>query len=195
MQKFSFRTHDKMKEVLMHPEALGPNAHYYVMRGGSKEGNITVWEPGEVGGEYIKTYGHYHVGELNETYEVLAGEGFVLLQKRAAGSGEKPLDEVIEDFQAIPVRQGACVRIPHEYGHLAVNIGKTHLVTLDDSPVDTRDLDPVLAPGHADYEPVRRMHGFAYYVVEHNGKPALAKNPRYKEIRKADFGGLEVVPV
>ena len=194
MQKFSFRTHEKMREVLMHPEARGPEAHYYVMRGGSKEGNITVWEPGEVGGEYIKTYGHYHVGDFSETYEVLSGEGVLLLQKRALGPGGKFLDEVLEDFQAIPVRQGSCIRIPHEYGHLLANTGPTFLVTRDDSPVDLRDLDPVGAPSHANYEPVRRMSGFAYYVVERGGKPALAKNPRYKEVRKTNLAGLSVVP-
>ncbi len=194
MDKFALRSHEKMKEVLMHPEAAGPDAHYYMVRGGSKEGNITVWEAGDVGGEYIKTYGHYHAGNLSETYEVLAGDGILVLQKRALDANGKPLDDVVEDFQAVPVRQGSCVRIPHEYGHLVANIGTTHLVTLDDSPVDTRDLDPVRNPSHADYEPVRRMRGFAYYVVEHNGKPALAKNPRYKEVRKTNFGGLHLVP-
>lgn len=193
MQKFTTRTHEKMKEVLMHPEAAGPDAHYYMIRGGAEAGNITIWEPGDVGGEYIKTYGHYHVGDFNETYEVLSGEGILLLQKRATDPGGKLLDEVIEDFQAIQARQGACLRIPREYAHLMANTGKTHMVTFDDSPVNARDIDPVGAPSHADYEPMRRMRGFAYYVIEHNGKPALAKNPRYKEIRKTDFGGLSVV--
>ncbi len=193
MEHLAVRTHEKMKEVLMHPEASGPATHYYMIRGGSERGNITVWEVGEVGGEYIKTYGHYHVGDLNETYEILAGDGVVLLQKRALDAQGKQLDDVVEDFQAIPVRQGSCVRIPHEYGHLVANTGKTYLVTADDSPVDFGDKDPVSMPGHADYEPVKRMRGFAYYVVEHNGRPALAKNPLYKEVLKTDFGGLEVV--
>ena len=37
-----------------------------MIRGGTDKRNITVWEPGTVGGEYIKAYGHYHVGDLNE---------------------------------------------------------------------------------------------------------------------------------
>jgi len=37
-------------------------------------------------------------------------------------------------------------------------------------------------PGHADYEAVRRMQGFCYYVVERGGKPALIKNPKYNKI-------------
>ena len=47
-------------------------------------------------------------------------------------------------------------------------------------------------PSHADYENVKKMHGFAYYVVEKDGAPALVPNPLYKEVRKTDFGGLPV---
>ena len=68
LKPFADRSHEKMKEVLMHPEAQGPEIHYYMIRGGKDKKNITVWEVGTVGGEYIKTYGHYHVGTLDETY-------------------------------------------------------------------------------------------------------------------------------
>ena len=37
------------------------------------------------------------------------------------------------------------------------------------------------------------MRGFAYYVVEHNGKPALVKNKLYKEVRKTELAGLPVI--
>jgi hypothetical protein len=37
------------------------------------------------------------------------------------------------------------------------------------------------------------MRGFAYYVVEHNGKPALIRNKLYKQIIKEDFGGIPVI--
>ena len=47
-------------------------------------------------------------------------------------------------------------------------------------------------PGHADYEAVKKMHGFAYYVVEHNGAPALVANTLYTEVRAADIGGLTI---
>jgi hypothetical protein len=47
-------------------------------------------------------------------------------------------------------------------------------------------------PGHADYEPVRRMHGFAYYLVEHEGAPALVKNARYGEVKAVEAGGIPV---
>ena len=66
-EPYAARTHEKMQEVLMQPEASGPAIHYYMIRGGSNKRNITVWEAGTVGNEYIKTYGHYHLGNLDET--------------------------------------------------------------------------------------------------------------------------------
>ena len=37
-------------------------------------------------------------------------------------------------------------------------------------------------PGHADYEPLKKMQGACYYVVEENGKPKLIKNKNYKVV-------------
>lgn len=180
LKPFADRPHEKMKEVLMHPEAEGPQVHYYMIRGGSGKTNITVWETGTVGGEYIKTYGHYHVGHLDETYHVLAGEGVILLQSRRKNQSGNPIDDEIEAFYAIKVKTGDRVFIPSGIGHLAVNVGKVWLVTSDDSPVNFAEADPVSLPGHADYTPIKKLRGFAYYLVEENGKPALIKNHNYK---------------
>ena len=60
-------------------------------------------------------------------------------------------------------------------------------------PVNFGEKDPTSLPGHADYKLVQQMQGFAYYVVEHDGKPALKKNPHYKNIKKEDLGGLPVI--
>lgn len=174
----------------MNPEASGPAVHYYMIRGGKDKRNITVWETGTVGGEYIKTYGHYHLGQLDETYKILQGEGIALLQKRVEENGQ-PVADKIEEFKAIKVRAGDSVYMPAGYGHLVVNTGKTWLVTSDNSPVEGAG-DSASMPGHADYEPVKQMRGFAYYVVERNGNPYLVPNKLYKEIRKTDFGGLPV---
>lgn len=175
LKPFAGRSHGEMKDVLLHPGAPGPEIHYYMIRGGKDKTNITVWETGTVGGEYIKTYGHYHVGKLDETYLILQGEGIVLLQKR---KDEK--DDEIESFYAIRVKTGNIVFIPSGMGHLVVNTGKTWLVTSDNSPVNFAEADPVSLPGHADYEAVKKMHGFAYYVVEEDKQPILVKNPNYK---------------
>ncbi len=190
-EPYAARTHEKMKEVLMAPDAVGPAIHYYMIRGGSEKRNITVWETGTVGGEYVKTYGHYHVDNLREIYWVLAGEGAVILQKLVSENGVMQADRV-EDFKVIPVKQGDKVEIPGDYGHLALNWGKTWFVTEDDSPVATSG-DSASMPVHANYELVKQMRGFAYYVVEKNGKPILIPNKLYKEVRKTDFGGLTLL--
>ncbi len=190
---YAARTHEKMQEVLMDPNGEGPAIHYYMIRGGVDQKNITVWEPGTISGEYIKTYGHYHVGQLDEHYEILFGEGVALLQKlKTDENGEMSADQV-EEFKAIVTKIGDKIYMAPGYGHLLVNTGTTYFATADDSPVYFDDPDPAGLPGHADYQPVKEMKGFAYYVVEHEGKPALKRNPLYKSIEKEDLGGLPVV--
>jgi glucose-6-phosphate isomerase, archaeal len=188
-EHLAVRPHEKMRDVLMSADSPGPSVHYYMIRGGVDQKNITVWEPGTVGGEYIKTYGHYHVGQLDETYWVLFGEGVIVQQKLVDENDPTR----VELFRAIVVKPGDSVYMPPGHGHLAVNTGNTYFVTADDSPVNFGDKDPVSMPGHADYEMVKKMRGFAYYVVEHDGKPALKKNPLYTEVQKTDFGGLPVI--
>lgn len=186
---FGTRPHEKMKEVLMDPDASGPEVHYWMIRGGSEKGNITVWETGLVGREYIKTYGHYHVDDLPETYWFLAGEGIAILQKKA-GDGSDP--SKLEAVRIIPVKAGDQLDIPAWWGHLVVNTGDTHLVTKDDSPVAGVG-DSASMPQHADYTDVQKMKGFAYYVVNEGGKPALVKNPLYKSIETEELGGLDII--
>src|SRR3989344_9369480 len=101
-QHYASRTHEKMREVLMDPNAEGPEVHYHMIRGSNNQ-NITVWEPGKAGQEYIKTYGHYHVGNLDETYWILYGEGIAVVQKRIEQNG-KPVDDEIEQVYAVNVK-------------------------------------------------------------------------------------------
>lgn len=187
-EPYAARVHEKMLDVLMDPSASGPAIHYYMVRGGHQKRNVTVLETGTVGGEYIKTYGHYHIGALDETYWFSHGEGVALLQKLA----NPAVHDVVESFQAVRVKAGESVYMPPAHGHLMVNTGKEWLVMVDDSPVEGTG-DSASMPGHADYEPVKAMQGFAYYVVEHDGAPALKKNPRYKEVRSVDAGGLPII--
>lgn len=184
---FAERKSEKMQEVLMNPDVSGPEVHYYMIRGGKDKTNITVWEAGTIDGEYIKTYGHYHVGDISETYTILQGTGILLLQKRKISEDGKPLDDEITEFKALSVKAGDKIFINPEIGHLMVNTGKTWLVTSDDSPVYMDDKDPVGMPGHADYEPVKRMSGFAYFVIEKDGVPTLVKNPKYKSTPEAEI--------
>lgn len=187
LKPFAERPHEKMQEVLMHPEAEGPEIHYYMIRGGDKKKNVTVWETGTVGGEYIKTYGHYHVGKLDETYWIVNGEGIVLLQKRKADSNGNEIDNELEFFKAIKVSAGERVFIPSGVGHLVVNTGNTWLVTIDDSPVNFEEVDPVSLPGHADYEAVKKMKGFGYYIISENGVPKAVENPNYVNLPSVEW--------
>lgn len=189
---YAARTHEAMKPVLKNPEAAGPAVHYYMIRGGKDQRNVTVWEPGKVGDEYIKTFGHYHIGQLDETYWFKLGEGVLLMQKLEERDGQL-VPERVAEFKAVRVKAGDEQFIPAGYGHLVVNIGPTYFVTVDDSPVDFEERDPVSLPGHADYKMVEQMHGFAFYVVERNGKPALVRNPAYEAVAQVDSGGLPVV--
>lgn len=182
---FAERSQEKMQEVLFNPNASAPAVHYYMIRGGKDKTNITVWETGTIDGEYIKTYGHYHVGDISETYTILQGTGILLLQTRKMGPDGKRIDDEVEKFEALEVKAGDKVFIKPEIGHLMVNTGKTWLVTSDDSPVYAGDADPAGLPGHADYEVVKKMGGFAYFVVEKDGQPTLIKNPKYKFVPEA----------
>jgi len=174
------RTHHEMQTALMAPEARGPDVHYYMIRGGKEKGNITIWQSGTVGDEYIKTYGHYHVSDFIETYTVLSGSGILLLQSRKTDKNGQPLDNQVEYVKAVFLKPGSSFAIPTRAGHLMVNIGKSWLVTLDDSPVNLSHSQESAWPEHADYEPIKKMRGFAYYVVEKNGKPSFVKNLNYQ---------------
>lgn len=186
-KRYGPRLHTMMKEVLKEPEAGGPDAHYHMVRGGKDLRNITIWESGKVGREYIKTYGHYHVGDIDETYWMIYGEGITIAQKRAVGADSEPVDDEISEIRIVKVKAGDAVYMPSGWAHAAVNIGKTFFVTADDSPVNFEDVDPSSLPGHADYEPIKRMRGMAYYVVEENGEPTLIKNPLYKKVPEAEI--------
>lgn len=177
---FAVRRHEDMKDVLFDSNADGPKIYYYMIRGGSEKTNITIWESGNVGGEYIKTYGHYHVGNIEEIYRIVGGEGIVLLQQRKIDCNDISIDNEIEIFIAIKVKSGDCVHMPSGFGHLVVNIGKTWLVTIDNSPL--RSTDDAQLPSHANYESIRRMHGFAYYIIDDYGRPKLIKNANYNII-------------
>jgi glucose-6-phosphate isomerase, archaeal len=190
---YAARTHEKMRDVLMDPNGKGPSIHYYMIRGGVDQKNITVWEPGTISGEYIKTYGHYHVGKLDETYWIIYGEGIALLQKLQSDKQGNMIPEIVEEFKAVKVKAGDKIYMPPGYGHLVANTGSTFFVTADSSPVYFDDPDPAGMPGHADYEQVKQMQGFAYYVIEHNNQPALKLNPKYEKIMKTDFGGINVL--
>jgi oxalate decarboxylase/phosphoglucose isomerase-like protein (cupin superfamily) len=171
-----------MKDVLKNPQEKGPDIHYYMIRGGKEKKNVTVWDNGTVGDEYIKAYGHYHVDGIPETYWIVEGEGILLLQKRKKLDGNF-IDNELESCTAIFVKTGDKIDIAGDEGHAMINTGNTWLVTVDDSPISGTSSKEISKPRHADYEPIKKMHGFGYYVVKNSqNKPEFIKNPLYKNL-------------
>ncbi len=157
-----------MKPVLYNPDAQGDDEIYYMIRGNP---NITVMNSGKIGKEYLKTLGHYHKHNEPETYRVLFGTALFLLQKRRNNN-----PDTIEDIKLIKAYQGDIVNIEEGYGHTMINIGSTALVTTDNAPANaSQEVN--------DYEPIKQMGGFAYFIIEgDDGNPKLVKNDNYKTI-------------
>ncbi len=172
----SVRTLDDMRCVLANPDQSGDTPLYYMYRDLAltagdraylREQNvrldITVIPPGTVGGEYVKTKGHYHplspsgIG-YPELYQVLAGEALYLLQRSDLG-----------DIVAVTAKAGEFVLIPPGYGHVTVNAGKEELVMAN-----------LVSAGFAsEYTFYERMQGGAYYLMEEG---RWMQNPRYPAV-------------
>ena len=166
MINLSPRTIREIKEVAYQPEEVAlPDEElaYIVVR--NPGNNLTIFPQYRLGVEYPKTYGHFHVPDYAENYRVLFGRAGFLLQKmegeRVAGMQLKIL-EVGEKFT-----------VPAGWGHVAVNLGEEYLVTQDDH-------DP--AHFDNDYSLVKKMRGFAWYLVEEGGTWKAVPNPSYTEI-------------
>lgn len=153
---------EDMREVLMDPEAEGPESVYAMIRGNP---NVTVLVPGKIGREFTKTLGHYHSDDRSETYKVLFGEGKMLIQNRD-----------VSDIRLLEMKAGGTVIIPKGYAHTMINTCDGPLVTIDDCPSDAET-------NVNDYEPIREKRGFAKYVIEdENGEIELISNPAYEKI-------------
>lgn len=120
---------------------------------------VTRIYPGQVGGEYFMTRGHFHLQRaLPEIYFCLQGTGMLLLESEAGA------------FQAVTWTPGTVSHIPPHTAHRAVNTGDTILVF---AAVYQQ------SAGH-DYKTVAQR-GFAQLVVAREGKPVLVANPRRGE--------------
>lgn len=137
------------------------DAYYMIRRPGM---NITVLPEYRLGKEYPKTYGHFHEPESEETYEVLLGEAAILIQK-----GMDP----VEETKLIKLKKGDSFTVPKGYAHSLINLGKGPVVTLD-------DYDPARFKNN--YDPIRERRGFAYYLIEEDGKLKATPNPNYAKV-------------
>ncbi|WP_202319822.1 glucose-6-phosphate isomerase family protein [Archaeoglobus neptunius] len=173
-----------LKPVLAFPEALKEDFDaYFMFRDSYKTEkdrkrieevglryDYTVIPPNNIGGESIKTYGHYHPEAEDgytypEVYQVLEGEAIFLIQK--------PENDRIVDAVAIPAKKGDVVIIPPNYGHVTINPTEKELVTANWVCRDFKSI----------YDPYTEKRGACYYYIE--GK--WVKNENYGEVPELRF--------
>lgn len=201
----SIRTSQALRDALLDPEAAAPAELYYMYRGLTlphhrelfrTEGlsyDVTVLRPGTIGGEFVKTFGHYHPlapGQdqaYPEVYEVLAGRGHFLLQKPVAPPDQPgETSPAVLDVILVEAGPGEKVLIPPGYGHVTINPGGEWLVIANLVAVEFSAL----------YEPFRQARGAAYYEVAGEG---FRPNPRYESsaplrpLAPADYPALGIV--
>lgn len=126
--------------------------------------------PQRVGREYAKTQGHYHPAmpgsrmSYPEVYTHFHGQLYLLMQRRADGQAGR-----LDDCVLIDMQPGQSIMVPPGYAHILIN------------PSDR----PALMAGLycpdfvADYDPIRRHAGAAYYLVDQDGQECSLANPRY----------------
>ena len=175
------RTQEELSPVLQNPEAQGNDLAYWVFSevstNGDKWVNMTIVDSGGYGGEFTKTFGHYHSVNVNETYHFVEGNGIFMLQKKHFENGKwtpNKVDEVI----LLTMKPGEEVIVTPEWGHSWSNIGSLPLITFDN-----------WASGHRpeDYEHIEKLRGMAYYLINKNGKAEIEANPNYENLPTPKF--------
>ncbi len=173
------RTLDDMRPVLYNQTASGPAELYLMYRGvgwgddvaryskASLRYDVTVLVPGLIGGEYVKTTGHYHPGRFPELYQVLSGRAHFLVQKSVPDA-----DAAISDVAVIEAGMGEALYVPPGYGHVTINPGPEPMAMAN--VVDTGF--------NSVYGPYRERHGAAYYEIVERGQPYFVANGRYPDL-------------
>ncbi len=114
--------------------------------------------PGKVGNEYFMTKGHFHtILDTAEIYYCLSGRGYMLLENQEG------------DYSAQELAPGKAVYVPKGYAHRSINAGEENLVTFFAFRADA---------GH-DYGTIEEK-GYRKLIVESEGKPAIADNPKWR---------------
>jgi glucose-6-phosphate isomerase len=146
---------------------------YYIWRG-IKENeiryDITIIPPRMLGKEFVKTKGHYHIGNFGELYKVLAGQAIFLIQKRN-----------LKEVYFVKAKRGDFIKIPPGFGHTIINCSKKILKTGN----------WVSKNCQSDYQSIEKKKGFCYYFTI----SGWVKNKNYKIIPKLkEKKPLKVIP-
>ena len=169
----SKREKAKLLEVLMDPQSEGPEVAYWVFSNVSKDKweNMTIISHGSYGGEFPKTYGHYHATSDLETYKLIFGEGILQLQKKVVDENGVMVPNKVEEVFLVRFGKDDEVSvIPNDYGHAWSNIGTSPLISLDDWRAGHTDHD---------YDIIQQQRGLCYYIVEKANEIKLVPNPNY----------------
>lgn len=118
---------------------------------------FSILQPGKVGNEYYFTKGHFHsILDTAEIYYCSHGHGYLLVESKDG------------DSRAIEMLPGRIGYVPKGYAHRSVNVSPAEpFVTLFVYRADA---------GH-DYASIETT-GFRKLMVERDGVPALADNPK-----------------
>lgn len=152
--KKSERSLEELRPYLKNPKAnKGPDPVYYVWRythlasdnekinSHNLRYDLTLMPAGMIGGEFVKTAGHYHK-PYPEVYEVLIGRAYSLIQSESAvylaevGPGEKFI-------------------IPPSFGHNTINVFNEPLLIANF----------VSEKAIYDYNPYKNNRGAMYYFL------------------------------
>ena len=136
---------------------------YYIWRGVKEKGSlrydITLIPPNVLGREFVKTKGHYHLGNFGEIYEVLEGEGIFLMQKGK---------DVIKKVYFVKAKRGEFVKIPPGFAHVTINATEKNLKIGNWIGKNVK----------SDYSFIEKKQGMCYYLTVYGWK----KNKNYKKI-------------
>ncbi len=140
---------------------------YYMYRGIKEDDNlrydITIIPAKKLGKEFVKTKGHYHMGNFGEIYIVLKGKAIYLLQKR----GEDNL--TISDVYYIEAKKNEIAVIPPQYGHITINPSeRDELIMANWVSKDCK----------SDYLPIEEARGACYFFTQ----DGWVKNKNYKVV-------------
>lgn len=168
------RTSKELKDVLMNQDAQGPATVYWIFTeiAEKKWKNMTVITQGSYGGEFPKTYGHYHAHNVLETYRMLSGEAMVLLQKKFY-TGDKWDPTQVAEVYLVKLEVGEELTVPLEFAHSISNLGTRPLITFDD-----------WHSGHTstDYKEIKNLRGMSFYLTQTPSGVKFVPNPNYKNL-------------
>lgn len=128
---------------------------YYIWRGVKYEKNlrydITIIPPRFFDDEFVKTKGHYHIGNYGELYKILQGEGIFLLQKKGDENDKK-----IENAYYIRGKKGDFILVPPHYGHTIINSSAKKIFKM---------ANWISEKCKPDYKSIEKSGGFCYYYT------------------------------